>query len=136
MGYFATIGSFLTWFPILAGLLAVFGALYVRLTPWHELRLIRAGQTAAALSFGGALLGYAVVLASVTAHALSRADLVIWSLVGLAVQILAFLVARGVYGPTLKARMEEGCVAAGAFLGSVSLAAGVLNAACMIYEAP
>ncbi|MBY0335526.1 MAG: DUF350 domain-containing protein [Acetobacteraceae bacterium] len=136
MGYLATLGNFLTWFPILAALLAGFGAIYLQLTPWRELRLIRAGNAAAAISFGGALIGYALVLASVTAHAISRGDLVVWSVVGLVVQVAAFLVARLVYGAALRARMEEGCLGAGVFLAAVSLSAGVLNAASMIYEGP
>ncbi|UPY34927.1 DUF350 domain-containing protein [Sediminicoccus sp. KRV36] len=130
--YLATLPAFLTWFPISALLLAAFGALYLRVTPWHELRLIRAGNAAAAASFAGALLGYALVLASVLAHAVSRGDLLVWGLIGLVVQVLAFFVARLLLGADLTRRMEEGQVASGLFLGVISFAAGMLNAATMI----
>ena len=130
--YLATLPAFLTWFPISALLMAVFAAIYLRVTPWPELRLIRAGNAAAAASFSGALLGYALVLASVLAHAVSRGDLLVWGVIGLAEQVLAFFVARLLLGPELTRRMEEGQVASGLFLGVVSLTAGMLNAASMI----
>ena len=36
----------------------VFGAVYLRITPVEELRLIKNGNLACALSFGGALVGF------------------------------------------------------------------------------
>lgn len=131
--YLATLPAFLTWFPISIGLLAVFATLYVWMTPWHELRLIRAGNAAAATSFAGALLGYALVLASVLAHAVSRGDLLVWGVIGLLVQVLAFFAARLLLGRDLTRRMEDGQVASGLFLGTISFAAGILNAAAMIH---
>lgn len=132
-GYLSTLPAFLTWFPIAVALLAGFAAIYIRVTPWAELRLIRAGNAAAAASFAGALLGYALVLASILAHAVSRGDLLTWGVIGLAVQILAFLVARLLLGSDLTRRMEEGQVSSGLLLGVVSLSAGVLNAATMVH---
>jgi putative membrane protein len=96
-------------------------------------RLIRAGNPAAALSFGGAILGYALVLASVISGATSRGDLLIWGVIGLLVQLLVLVVARVVLGAGLKGRMEAGQSAAGGFLGAMALAAGIINAATMLY---
>ena len=129
--YLSTLPSFASWFPVAAILLGAFGAIYIRITPWHELKLIRAGNTAAAVSFAGALLGYAVVIASVMSQAISRADLLIWGVVGFMVQIAAFILARWLLGPDLPQRMEDDQLSSGIFLGTVSLAAGVLNAATM-----
>jgi len=56
--YLVTLPAFLIWFPTSTVLLALFGAIYLSITPWAELALIRAGNTAAAASFSGALLGY------------------------------------------------------------------------------
>lgn len=130
--YLATLPAFLTWFPVGALLLAVFAAIYIQITPWAELRLIRAGNLAAAMSFSGALLGYALVLASVLSHAVSRVDLVAWGLVGLVVQVVAFFVARLLLGRDLARNMEAGQPASGLVLAMVSIAAGVLNAAAMV----
>lgn len=131
--YLSTLPAFLTWFPIGAALLAAFAAIYIRITPWAELRLIRAGNAAAAASFSGALLGYALVLASVLAHAVSRGDLLTWGVVGLIVQVGAFLLGRVLLGSDLTRRIEEGQVSSGVMLGTISLAAGILNAATMVH---
>ncbi|MDB5415630.1 MAG: Membrane protein with domain [Rubritepida sp.] len=133
MDHLATLPAFLTWFPLCALLLAAFAAVYIRVTPWAELRLIRAGNVAAAVSFSGAILGYALVVGSVMLHAVSRSDLIIWGIVGLVVQILAFFVARALLGGDLDTRMEEGQLSSGIMLASTSLAAGVLNAATMVF---
>lgn len=131
--YLATLPGFLTWFPLCAVLLAGFAAIYIRVTPWAELRLIRAGNVAAALSFSGAILGYSLVVASVMLHAVSRGDLVVWGIVGLVVQVLAFYVARLLLGEDLPRRMEEGQLSSGIMLASTSVSAGTLNAATMAF---
>lgn len=131
--YLSTLPAFLTWFPIGVLLLAGFSAIYIRVTPWPELRLIRAGNAAAAASFTGALLGYALVLASILLHAVSRGDLLTWGIIGLIVQVGAFFVARALLGGDLARQMEEGQVSSGVTLGAISLAAGILNAATMVH---
>jgi len=131
--YLSTLPAFLTWFPIGAALLVAFAAIYIRITPWAELRLIRAGNAAAAASFSGALLGYAIVLASILVHAISRGDLLTWGIVGLLVQVGAFLLGRLLLGGDLTRRIEEGQVSSGVMLGTISLAAGILNAATMVH---
>lgn len=131
--YLATLPAFLTWFPVCAILLAGFAAIYIRVTPWAELRLIRAGNIAAAVSFSGALLGYSLVVASVMLHAVSRVDLLVWGIVGLVVQVAAFYVARLLLGEDLPHRMEEGQLSSGVMLASTSLSAGTLNAATMAF---
>lgn len=133
MSYLATLPGFLTWFPLCALLLAGFAAIYIRVTPWAELRLIRSGNLAAALSFSGAILGYSLVVASVMLHAVSRGDLVVWGIVGLVVQVAAFYVARLLLGEDLPRRMEEGQLSSGVMLASTSVSAGTLNAATMAF---
>src|SRR5437764_6182749 len=61
--------------------------IYVLITPWREFTLIRAGNSAAALSLVGALLGFCLPLANTIAHSVSLIDVVLWSLVALVVQI-------------------------------------------------
>jgi putative membrane protein len=131
--HLATLPGFLTWFPLCALLLVVFAVIYGWVTPWAELRLIRAGNIAAALSFSGALLGYSLVVASVMLHAESRADLIVWGSVGLVVQIAAFFVARLLLGGGLPRRMEEGQISSGIMLAVTSMSAGTLNAATMVF---
>ncbi|MFC0410024.1 DUF350 domain-containing protein [Roseomonas elaeocarpi] len=131
IGYLATLPDFLTWFATAAAMTGAFVLAYTLLTPWREFRLIRAGNAAAALSFTGTLTGYALVLCSIMRGAVSRADMLSWGLVGLAVQLLALLLARLIIGPGLRERMERGDLAAGIVLAGLSLACGLLNAATM-----
>jgi len=133
LGYLQTLPAFLTWFPIAAAMVAAFAAAYSAVTPWREMRLIRDGNAAAAISFGGAILGYSAVVATVMLSASSRGDLVVWGAVGFAVQLAAFAAARLVFGPGLREKMEQGCAGAGLFLASVSVAAGIINASTMAY---
>ena len=62
--------SFLAGFPnlllhlgVTLGLLLLAAALYTRITPHDEIKLIRHGNVAAAVSFSGAILGLAIPLA-------------------------------------------------------------------------
>ena len=60
--------AFLGYFAASAALLVLFCAVYLRVTPYPELRLVREGKTAPAVSFGGAVLGFVVPLAGAIAH--------------------------------------------------------------------
>jgi putative membrane protein len=60
------------------------------------------------------------------------ADMVLWGIVALVVQILTFLMVRMIF-PNLVADIPANKVSKGIFLGAVSIAVGILNAACMIY---
>jgi len=103
------------------------------MTPWDELSLIRQGNIAAAMSFCGSIIGYTLVLASLLLHAVNSVDFLIWAIVGLAVQIAILVLARFVMGADLNTRMHEGQNSSGLFIGALSLAAGILNAAAMTY---
>ncbi|WP_207540189.1 DUF350 domain-containing protein [Sabulicella rubraurantiaca] len=131
-GYLSTLPSFLTWFPIAAGMLAVFLAILKQITPWPELRMIRAGNTAVAIAYSGSVLGYSLVLAAVMTSALNRTDFLIWGLIGLLVQLTALAVSRILLGRGLRERMEKGDLASAILMATISLSAGILNAATMI----
>lgn len=113
-------------------LLAVFVALYIRVTPYREIALIREGNMAASFSLSGSLLGFIVPLAAAVQHSVNLADMAIWGLVAMVVQIAAFVVVR-LLVPSISEDIPAGKGAAGFFLGSISLGVGLLNAACMSY---
>jgi putative membrane protein len=124
--------AFLSHFGLALLLVAIFFVVYIFITPYHELRLIRAGNHAAAASLAGALLGYVAALASAIANSVSLFDMLVWGVVALVVQLLAFLIVKLLL-PTLLADIPENKIASGVFLGTVSLGLGLLNAACMTY---
>lgn len=124
--------AFLLHFAIALLLTGTFLVLYIFITPYHELKLIRAGNSAAAASLAGAVLGYCTALASAISNSVNIVDMAIWGAIALAVQLLAFLIVR-ILVPTLVADIPQNKIASGIFLGAVSFGLGQLNAACMTY---
>ena len=129
----AGLPSFLFYFATAMGLLALFLVVYVLITPYREFTLIREGNVAAAASLSGAMLGFVLPLASAIAHSVGLLDMVIWGMIALLIQILVYLVARFLLFPDLSRDIPAGRVATGVFLGALSVAIGILNAACMSY---
>jgi putative membrane protein len=129
---FAGFDDFLVYLGVSLAYLALFVALYIRVTPYREMQLIREGNMAASFSLSGAILGFIVPLASAITHSVSLIDMAIWGLIAMAVQITAFVVVK-ICIPSITRDIPENKGAQGFFLGSLSLAVGLLNAACMSF---
>jgi putative membrane protein len=110
--------------------LAAFLFIYSMITPYAELALIRGGNIAAAISLSGAMMGFTIPLAKAVAQSANILDMLVWAGIALVVQLIAYVVVRMLI-PGLAKDIPEGKVAQGTFLGMLSLATGVLNAACM-----
>lgn len=130
----ATGAGVLAFAIYLAGALAfcvVYGALYTRLTPHKEFDLIvHQGNVAAAVAFGGSLLGFAIALAGAVHISTSILEFIIWGAVAFVAQLIAYALAAFVH-PGLSAAIERNALASGAWVAAASLATGLLNAACM-----
>ena len=124
--------DFLIYFSVALLLLVAFTFVYVKVTPYHEIALIRAGNTAAAISLSGALLGFALPLASTVANAVNLIDLVLFALLSTVVQLVVFVFARMLM-PGLTASIEGGNIAKATFLAAVSISVGMLNAAALVF---
>ena len=129
---FAGFDDFLVYLAVALVLLAVFVAIYIRVTPYREIALIREGNMAAAYSLSGSILGFVIPLTSAIQHSVSLVDMAIWGLIALAVQVAAFIVARLIF-PSIATDIPAGKQALGFVLGALALAVGLLNAACMTY---
>jgi putative membrane protein len=105
---------------------------YTRVTPHDEFQLIRENDPAAAIALGLSLLGFVLPVVSAIAHSANVWDCLIWSVIALIVQIIVYYIVK-IPVPNLSARIAAGELAAAIWLGLASLAAGALNAACMIY---
>ena len=79
----AAFPNFVRYVVVGFALAGFFLLIYVLITPWREFRLIRAGNTSAAIALVGALLGFCLPLANTVADVVSPVDLVLWSLVAL-----------------------------------------------------
>jgi len=89
-------------------------------------------RVTAAIALGLSLLGFVPPLVSAIAHSANVWDCLIWAAIALIVQITVYFLVR-VPVPNLSTRIASGELAAAIWLGLASLAAGALNAACMIY---
>jgi putative membrane protein len=127
---FAGFDDFLVYLAASLALTALFIAIYIRVTPYREIALIREGNMAAAFSLSGALLGFVIPLAAAVKYSASLADMAIWGLIALIVQLAAFVCVKLLI-PTITRDIPAGNGAQGFFLGSLSLGAGILSAACM-----
>jgi putative membrane protein len=130
--FLATLPNFLAYLGAAIVLLVAFIAIYLRVTPYDEIALIRKNNVAAAISLSGALLGFAMPIANVIAHSDTLLDLAVWGVIAGVVQLLAWMVAR-VALPRLKEAIAAGLVAPAIFIAALSVTMGLINAACMTY---
>ena len=105
-------------------------ALYILLTPHREITLIREGNTAAAVSLAGVLLGLAIPLAASLKASTNLIEIGLWGAVTVVVQLLVFrlvdMILRG-----LPKRIQEGEISAAALLVGAKLATAIVLAAAV-----
>lgn len=115
-----------------AGLFTIaFKVIYQLATPYNERVLIREGNNAAAITLGGALLGYVLPLASALSNTVSLAEFAAWALLAGVIQIVAFTIVRRLVMRDFSDRIGRGEIAPAIYMASISLCVGILNAACM-----
>ena len=133
----AVLQSFLAGFPVLLKhffvtvvMLAAGVAVYVWITPHKDLALVKGGNVAAAISLSGAVLGLAIPLAMSMSVSVNVADIVIWGLLTLVIQLVVFRLTDLVLRD-LPARIESGEVAAALVLSAIKLAVAAVTAAAV-----
>ena len=112
------------------GLMAAAMAAYILITPHREIALIRDGNIAAAVSFGGTAIGMAIVLCSTASGTFNVVELLIWGGIGLVGQLLVYALVA-VMIPGLSKGLTEGRTSYGVLLGTMSIAMGILNAGAL-----
>lgn len=117
-------------FAVTLGLLGLGVAIYMALTPFHEFELIAAGNVAAGIVLSGTMIAIAVPLAATLATSHVTADILLWGLVALAIQLTTFKLAA-TFMPGLRAMIEGGNAAAACVLTGIQLAVALLNAGAM-----
>ena len=129
----AGLPAFALYFASSLCLLVIFLAIYIMITPYREMTLIREGNAAAAASLSGSVLGFVIPLAHSVAQSANLADMILWGVIALVVQLFVFFVTTRFVIPGIGRDIPAGKVAPGVFLGALSLGTGILNAACMTY---
>ena len=131
LSYFNSVPSFLIYFSVAILLLGVFLVFYTWITPHDELALIRAGNSTAAVTLGGAIIGFALPIAAVVTQSQDIIGMGIWGMIALVIQVLLYLALRVIF-PYFAKMISEDKLGVGIFSASLSVAVGILNAACMI----
>ena len=126
------VDDFLIYLILGLALLAAFAWLYDKVTPYDEVKLIRNGNTAAAIAYSGAVIGMALPLASAIAHSVNPVDMIIWGVFALGVQVLVYFLVRRLL-PQLNDQIPENQPAPAVMLATMSIGAGIINAACLTY---
>jgi putative membrane protein len=131
------IQSFVKGFPdfLLHGgatlaLLIVGCTVHVLLTPMKEMTLIRAGNVSAGISIAAVIVGLAIPMAACLATAASVYDILIWGVVAILLQLLAFRVADLLLRD-LPRRIEHDEIGAALVLAAVKVAAAMVMAAAL-----
>jgi len=133
----AVLQSFVAGFPVLLAhsavtlaILAVGIFLYIKITPYDEISLIRDGNTAAAISLSGAILGLAIPLSFSMASSISVWEVMVWGPVTLILQLIAYRFADMILRD-LPERIIAGEVGPAILLVSIKLAVAAVNSAAV-----
>lgn len=130
----AGLGNFVLYFAISIALLFIFKIIYAFVTPHDEWKLVKEDKNiAAAIGFGGAMVGFSIALAGAATNSLSLIDFIIWGVVAIIAQSLAFALLRFTFMPKIAERIIQNEISAGTMLAAMSISVGLLNAACMTY---
>jgi putative membrane protein len=113
--------DFLLYGGVTLGLLVAGCVIHILLTPMKEMKLIREGNVAAGVGVGGVILGLALPMAACLSSATSVYDLVIWGVVAILLQMLAFRVVDLILRDLPK-RIERNEVGAAAVLAAAKVA--------------
>ena len=104
--------------------------IYIWVTPYREVKLIRDGNVAAAITLSGQMLALAIPLGSMLAHSVNLADILLWGIVAVLLQLIAFA-AVAILVRHLPKAIERGEIASALVLAAAQIVAGIFNAAAM-----
>ena len=134
MDSLAGLANFAMYFAISIVYLFIFKIVYAFVTPHDEWKLVKEQQNvSAAIGFGGAMIGFSLALASAASNSLGLIDFTLWGVVAVIAQSFAFALLRFTFMPKIAERINNNEISAGVMLAAVSVAVGLLNAACMAY---
>ena len=126
------LADFATYFGIGLGFMLLYVVLYLYATPHREITLIRGDNLPAAVVLAGALLGFAVPLASALRVANGLLDVAAWAFMALVAQLAAYALVALLLKDFSK-RINRGEMAAAVLAGSIHLGVGLIKSAAMSF---
>ena len=118
-------------FVICIALLVVGVTVYTKVTPFHELELLREGNVAAATVLSGAVIALAIPLAALLATTRAVLDIVVWGIVAILLQLVTVVIVCHVMR-RMRLTIDDGDLAAALPISAAQLAIALLNAAGMV----
>ncbi len=109
---------------------AIFTKIYLVITPYDELDLIRKGQGAPCISLSGTLIGYSLTLSASAIYHGSFLSFVVWAFLAMGVQLLGYFAMVKIIG-NVNDSMQKNNIAVGGLLGMTGLVLGIINAGCL-----
>ena len=109
---------------------AIVALLLIRLTPADEIKLIRAGNLAAAIWTGGMLIALALPIAAAMRYSHGIAEVATWSLFAALVQAVTYVAAAALAGKT-RERLEQGDLASATMVAATQIAVALITAAAL-----
>lgn len=130
--YFQSFGLF---FLTATAVAVIFLFLYAKVTPYDDYQMIfEENNTAAALGFGGAIIGLCIPLYSALVHSVSYVDFVMWAGVAMSIQLLfAFSLTRLSGKYSVEKHINNGTISVGVLMAFMSISIGLINAGSMSY---
>jgi putative membrane protein len=127
--------AFLQFFGTAVFLVGIFLYLYAVVTPYDDYKLIfEENNKAAALGFGGAIIGVSIPLYSALVSSVSFIDFVVWGIIAIVIQLLfALIITRSKGKYSFASKISEDIVPVGMLMAFLSISIGLLNAGSMSY---
>lgn len=126
------LGDFAMYFGASLILVVIFKYVYAMVTPYDDWGLVKENNLAAGSALAGSIIGFSIALSGAASNSVSIVDFLVWAVVALIAQVLAYLMVR-LFLPKIAERIQNGETPAGVVLGAVSIAIGLLNSACMTF---
>ena len=126
------LAEFAVYFGMGLGFMVLYVVLYLYATPHREITLIRGDNLPAAVVLAGALLGFALPLASALRIAGGLLDVAAWAFMALIAQLAAYALVALLLKDFSK-RINRGEMAAAVLAASIHLGVGLINSAAMSF---
>jgi putative membrane protein len=126
-----SLSLYFLFFGICAVLWLVGLGLYALITPQREMKLIAAGNRAAAVSLSGTAIALAAVLCATAAVSTSVPDLLKMGGIGLVCQLAAFVLVALLL-PSFRQGIADDKLSYGLLLAGISLGVALLNVGAML----
>ena len=127
--------GFISFFLTAIALIIAFLYLYAIVTPYDDYKhIFEDNNIAAALGFGGAIIGVSIPLYSALVNSVSYTDFVIWGAIAILIQLVFALIVTRITGKySLEAKISQGVIPVGILMAFLSISIGLLNAGSMSY---